>query len=385
MAQSESQSNAPKSQPPKRPPAKEKTKKPSSGKGWAVLALLLALTSIGGGAYLAWRVEMQHVPQITEQIIEANSFEESIKNLAQQDQELRNLLTAPQDQSNLQLDNIGAAVDELRQSLQRTDADWNRKLTESVESLWAEINQSETDTDAWKIEEIVYLLVSGVERLKVSADVDSAKLTWQVADSQIDRLGDPRVLDAHAMVKDELKEIENLQQVDLAAISDRIFTLIEHVDTLPARDVLMMTENDQALSDVPSETSPEPPQDYFGQKVLNEIWQDLKSLVEVKKIDDTSLPPISPAAVPHLTQNIKLALFAAQIAALQNDETIYRNNLDYVRRTIADSFRQSSAEVKQFLNQVNELAQTPVALRLPDLSGALTELQDVLNRSDANG
>jgi len=386
MVQTESKSSESKPQPSKRPPASAKAKKPSSGKGLAVLALLIALVSAGGGGYLAYRVEMQHVPQLSDRFLDADALNESIEKLTQRDAQLHDLITGPQDQLSKQFDDHEAALNELRGNLQHAQADLNRKLNESVESLWTGINnQTESDTDAWKIEEIVYLLLFGNERLKISADVQSAALVWRVADEQIDRLGDPRLLDAHSMLKEELKAIEQIKPVDLGSVSNQLFSLLETVDTLPTRDFAVSSQEEQMHNEPADDNSPNVPEKYFGERFLGEIWQDLKSLVIVRKIDETSLPPISPSAAPHLIQNIKLALFAAQIAALRSDEVVFLNNLKYVQNAAQDYLQDSSPEVKQFLGQVNDLARTPVSLNLPDLSGSLTELQDVLSSTEANG
>ena len=118
--------------------------------------------------------------------------------------------------------------------------------------------------------------------------------------------------------------------------------------------------------------------------MLDEAWQDLKSLVRVRKIDDIALLPLKPGMKAYLAETLKTALFAAQVAALRGEEAVYRSNLEYIQLTIERHYSKNSEEVSVFSEKVEQLIGTPVTMAIPDLSGSLNLLQKVIGKTSVN-
>ena len=102
-------------------------------------------------------------------------------------------------------------------------------------------------------------------------------------------------------------------------------------------------------------------------------WQHFKNSVSdaaskyytVHQFDESTQPFISPQKDRLLRENILLNLQTAQLAALQNNQSLYESNLDNVKQWVEQYFKQKPAATQAYLQQLNELVDRSVELDLP--------------------
>ena len=364
------------------PPKLNSTKtvgKKGTGTVWSVVALVLSLCAVGGVGYLVYLAELQFRPQVASAVGSASQFEHEVLALKQQNEQLSDQLSESDKDVADQIQQQQSTIASLQQAVEATDADLKRRIMETADSVSAQIRDFAHASEAWKIEEIAYLLLMGSQRLQISGDVQSARQIWQVADQQLARINDPRLPDARAKVKEELETLEQLELVDVSSVAELILELTSAVDALPIRTPpLAQSESSDGDGSLSSDDS-QPADQSMIDEIVADIWDDLKLLVSVKKIDQTAMPPFNPSLKPQLVDSIKLALFGAQIAALRGNDQIYRGNLAYVQKSIRDHFLESAPEVEDFTRIVDVLNEVSVELNIPDVSASLLLLQDVLS------
>ncbi len=111
---------------------------------------------------------------------------------------------------------------------------------------------------------------------------------------------------------------------------------------------------------------------------VRQIWNDLRGLVRVKEINKTRIPLLMPEQHYFVTENLKIALNSAQFALLRDDPAAYQRNLNNARAWITETFDSSDAAVASLLTEIDALLAEPVQVELPDISGSLAALREVI-------
>ncbi len=220
----------------------------------------------------------------------------------------------------------------------------------------------------WKYAEVEYLLTIANHRLILERDFDTAKLALSDADARLKAIGDPALIPIRGKIADEISALKSVDRPDLPGMSARLRSLVENIEQLPliSKDhLLTITTQDQKDREIDSWT-----------ELPGTIWQDIKSLVEIKRTDGGIEPLLPPDEKHYLAQNLGLKLEEARIALLNRDTPVFRQNLSDTRVWIERYFDKESPAVTNVINTVNELESVELKPKLPDISGSLRQLRD---------
>ncbi len=113
---------------------------------------------------------------------------------------------------------------------------------------------------------------------------------------------------------------------------------------------------------------------------FDELWSDTKKAFDYQVLDRAARPLLTPDQKYFATENVKLALGAAQLAALQGDEVTYKDNLEKARQWIGQYFAADNAQVQAAVDAIAELEKVDVSPEWPDISGVLQELRVIKER-----
>jgi uncharacterized protein HemX len=149
-------------------------------------------------------------------------------------------------------------------------------------------------------------------------------------------------------------------------MAQRLDQLIGGVDSLP----LHLDERMQSAQ-------PERPAgEYAGwERVLIEIWNEMKQLVRIRVVDEPEAELLSPAQSYFLRQNLQLRLLDARQALLARDPTRFRTDLETAQawiRRYYDTRAQTTAAAQASLN---ELAASSIAVELPTIDASLAAVR----------
>ena len=355
-------------------------KKPaSSGKGVAVLALLLALAAIGQSGWQWWQQRSAGSTEVSQQ--------QSMQRLQAAQQELGSSLTVIE----AQLKAAGTPVDPLEFSRLGEQFRLVKSQLESVRSLTGEqrasmavlqgrVRSSEQRVSVLEssltniaarsqnsgielsIAEIDFLLRTASERLQLFSDPVAAEVALQAADVQVEALNDPMFLSVRQRIAEARHALAAVPQVDRVRLSSRLTDMQTKIPGLPFHgEVSPMSE-------------PEIPVDVGW-------WESLKhtlsSLVTVQRqvADDQAL--LSLEDMDYLRQGLWLQLESARLALMRNDGGAYAASLDRVSTSVDQFFQRGSEPVQALLLQLAELRQVNIAPVMPDISAPWTQLRQL--------
>ncbi len=243
-----------------------------------------------------------------------------------------------------------------------------QNLSDSVSKVYQQLNRS---LDSWTVEEVEQLLLLANHRLQLSRNVDMAVTALQLADQRLEDFGDPQFLPVRKALAAEIATLDAVTRIDMPGLTLQLAGLAGAVDGLPlSRQV---RPEDTPLPEAELEAT---------ERVANaarQIWNDLRGLVRVKEIDTTRKPLLMPEQHYFVTENLKIALNSAQFALLRDDPAAYQRNLNNAKTWIGEMFDNSDAAVKNLITEIDALLAEPVQVELPDISGSLAALREVIS------
>lgn len=324
------------------PPATPEPPRPvRSGRALAGLALIVALGALLGSGYLwyelIYRAPAQAPPPDLSQ------------ELAQIERRTGETRAA--------LDELRATVAELEPRFEGL-AETQRTLRAAIDNLQASIGRNQTQ---WQLAEAEQLLLIANRRLQLGRDVDSALAALRAADRQLERLANPNLLPVRREIAREVAALQALERADISGIALRLGSLAERTDQLPVDPDLERRAQQVAAAG--------------GNQADGGVWQDLLSLVRIRRHDEPQKPLLAPEHRYFARQNLRLMLYGAQHALLQGNVATYEQNLATAGGWLEQYFDPHAAAVRAAREEIAKLREVEVARELPDISASLEMLR----------
>lgn len=234
----------------------------------------------------------------------------------------------------------------------------------ALEALYQDLARSRDD---WTLADIEQIVLSASQQLRLAGNPKAALIALQGADSRLQRLNKPQFNMLRRAISKDILRLQALPQIDTVGIALRLDVLIADVDALP-----IASDPEIPVAQTTRKPSPQPASSAsrFGQ----EVWRELKGLVQVRRLDASDSALLVPEQAYFLRQNLKLRLLTARIALLAHDEVSYKADLQAAHQWVQRYFNQSDARVASALSSLGKLANSPVSIQLPSLSDSIGAL-----------
>lgn len=318
----------------------EPPKKSKVGTIVAVVALLLvflALAAIGGVAWKGYELSQQ---------------------VSILDQELRN-----SEDSKLAVQKTLASIE--KQS--RFQADQIKHNGERLAQLPG------ADRNDWLLAEVEYLLRLANQRLVLETDLQGSLAILNAADKVLAEADSPLLFPVRQQVAAEIQMLKSVPAVDttgavarIQAVQNQIAQLEWMPRTLPA----------QELSDEPEKAIEKTP----WQKFLDKAWAGISVVVRIREHEKALPAPLTPDQQYYLQQNMHLMLEQAQVALVRKQNDLYQQSLDRTEAWLEQFVMVESANAIAVKETLKELKTWQVAPALPDISGSLNKLRQLMKQ-----
>ncbi|HET8807960.1 MAG TPA: uroporphyrinogen-III C-methyltransferase, partial [Methylophaga sp.] len=175
--------------------------------------------------------------------------------------------------------------------------------------------------------------------------------------------------DLRQKIADEQLALDAVVTADIAGIAADLQSAINAIDSLR-----VVKGPRQYTADQTAETRGDLSTRAGWQNALSDIWQQIRSLVVIRQLEDATQAVLIPEQRYFLYQNLRLKLETARFALLSGEQSIYDSSLqtsiDWLNRYFVGEQRDAMlASLKALKNEQIEVA-------LPDISGSLRWLQD---------
>jgi uroporphyrin-III C-methyltransferase len=238
--------------------------------------------------------------------------------------------------------------------------DESRDQQEALQTLYLELANNR---DEWTISEVEQLLIIASQQLQLAGNVKPALLALQTADSRLQDLDKPQIIQLRKIIGKDIQRLQALPSVDTVGLSLKLEGLLEAADKLP-----LASEHHPNLDN--GATTP----DYSSnpwRRLMQEVWQDMKRMIRIERMDRPEAPLLTPEQAYFLRENLKLRLLSARIAMLQHDEFSYRNDLRLAEAWLKTYFDMDDTATKTAFATLEQLLASAITLQLPDVNASL--------------
>lgn len=339
----------------------------SGGKGIAFLALLVALAVGGAGHYMANKkfteVEQQ-IASIAKKATDASGNVVEIPSFDAEKAQIAELNTSYQ--------KALERINQLEQA-QATYVNQVNGLQAQLQKVTG-LNQSESTT--WKLSDADFLLNNALRKLVLDNDIDTTKSLLLEADSVLAQISNRQVAAVRDAIKADLNQLASVNNVDQNSLMQRLTTLANNLDDLP----MVADEN----VDEPAMKSGEVSDSItdWQQNIEKSASSFLDHFIRISdrnKADEKAF--VAPNQEVYLRENIRLRLQIAILAIPRQQNELYKQSLEAVSSWIRSYFDTQNDNVKNFLKELDDLAEQSVYIDAPESLKSLSALDHLLNKA----
>ena len=218
------------------------------------------------------------------------------------------------------------------------------------------------------LSDVEQLLVIANQQLQFAGNIKPALLALQAADAKLQGFDSQKSVQLRKSINQDIQGLQNLPLADITSISLKLANLSQRVDQLAL-------VSDHHPSNAQTKTRPDgvnsPLINNPWRKLSQEIWQDIKNMVRIERIDHPEPPLLTPEQTFFLRENIKLQLLTARIALLRHDQITYKSDLVAAQSTISLYFDVRELLTQNTLDEIKGLTNSPISNELPDIEQSL--------------
>jgi len=361
----------------------QEEKPASSGKGVALLALLLALVAVSVSGWQWWQTYLEdsgdEASEVTQSLALLQSAQEQLGgSLASIEKRLEAVTSSIDAAQSANRENRLETAENRLGALQKQTAEYKasisalqggvrsleRRLAATESGLISVAASSQNSSEELDIAEIDFMLRVASERVQLFADPSAAELALQAADLQIEALNDPMFLSVRQQIASARQALAAVPRPDRVQLSTRFTNLQSKVPLLPFRGEVQVQSQSQA----------ELAEDAGW-------WQSFKhtlsSLVTVRRRVPEDRDILSLDDKDYLRQGLWLQFETARLATMRNDSSVFNASLSRAEETIEQFFETGSSVVQSLLQEIKTLEQVDIAPQMPDISGPWAQLRQL--------
>lgn len=230
----------------------------------------------------------------------------------------------------------------------------------SLEALYKDLSQGR---DQWALAEIEQVLLTAAQQLQLAGNVKAAIIALEGADTRLQRLDKPQFTALRRAIAADLANLRAVPSLDEVGASARIEALVARHASWPLASAQV------------SEAAPVPRADGRTTDIGQELWAELKRLVQIRRVDGNEAVLLPPDQAYFLRENLRLRLLSARLALLAQDEAAFQADLRAASEMLNRYFNTRDAGVADALKEIKRLSGLQVAQKLPGIDASLAALE----------
>jgi len=357
-------------------PSRAKTKKPSSAVGTLTAALVIVLLLAVGLGWALWLQRQQFQTAGREVAMRLDTLEQSV---AQSRKEAREALALAQAQT--------GRVAELQSQAQEAKSRYD-----DLQQAWETFSGGASDE--LLANDIDRLLVLANQQLRLAGNVNNAIVALETAQARLAHADRPRFASLQQSINGDLERLRAVATIDISSQSGRIDRLAGLVSKAPmlVPDAAAPNQSDNADGAAPRRQAPmpidtDPRASLPADAAWWQVWRaevaswpgragsalahELGDLISIQRVDQPAALMLSAEQAGQARAALRQRLMTAQLAMLMRQPEVWKNELDKVVQALRAYYDPRSPDTQAALRLAEDLAQTDIAVRLPDVSDSL--------------
>ncbi|WP_414675761.1 uroporphyrinogen-III C-methyltransferase [Limnobacter sp.] len=273
---------------------------------------------------------------------------------------------------------------DLLELAQKEEASQRASLEEVYNSLLA----SRTEVSLSEVEQLISI---AKRQLYLLGNVKGASIALSQAIDLLEGTEKPSLLNLRTALEKDLTEIKALPSDDLLRLAISLDSVVNSVESLPMLSSAQAT-TDQTLAQLTEEEASEVVADtqapaaneqaqgfekaWASIKIVAQtVWYDIKSLIEVTKVDSPEVLMLSSRQETDLRNTLRLSLLNARISLLSRQATLLKSDLERSGNLLNTYFDSKSIQVQRAQTVLAEIGEVQLDLVLPELQATSAALR----------
>lgn len=258
----------------------------------------------------------------------------------------------------------------------------------ALETMYQELTHVRDDRLLAEIEQGVAI---AAQQLQLAGNVEAALIALSGAEARLAKSAQPQFLSLRKLIARDIERLKALPGADVSGIALKLDALQNAVPQLPlafeqrpAEPPRKQPERPKAPSEKvqPPATEPAaPPAPSFDWQVLvrdwlGDLWQELRQLVRIERIDRPDPGLLSPRETFFLRENLRLRLLSARLALLARDGRSFQSDLRQADAWLGQYFDVKAPVVQEAQATLKSLARLDVMREPVELNETLAALRN---------
>ncbi|MBU0541321.1 MAG: uroporphyrinogen-III C-methyltransferase [Gammaproteobacteria bacterium] len=258
----------------------------------------------------------------------------------------------------------------------------------SLEQVYNSLLASRTEVSLSEVEQLISI---AKRQLYLLGNVKGASIALSQAIDLLEGTEKPSLLNLRTALEKDLTEIKALPSDDLLRLAISLDSVVNSVESLPMlssaqattdQTLAQLTEEEasEVVADIQAPAANEQAQGFEKawasiKKVAQTVWYDIKSLIEVTKVDSPEVLMLSSRQETDLRNTLRLSLLNARISLLSRQATLLKSDLERSGNLLNTYFDSKSIQVQRAQTVLAEIGEVQLDLVLPELQATSAALR----------
>ncbi|AOK47763.1 uroporphyrinogen-III synthase [Burkholderia sp. MSMB617WGS] len=239
--------------------------------------------------------------------------------------------------------------------------------------------------DAWMIEEVGQMLSSASQQLLLTGNTQLALIALQNADSRLASSQSAQAVVVRKAIAQDIERLKAAPSADLTGLAIKLDDAIGKVDALPLAGEAIAphaqtTPDVAANAEQAAAAAGEPRWKAWWRGFSAGIGAQLKSLVEVRRIDHADAMLASPEEGYFVRENVKLRLLSARLSLLARNDGAMKSDLHAAQAAVARYFDGASKDTRIVQDLLKQVDAASLTVAVPNLNTSLNAVQQFKSR-----
>ena len=343
-------------------------KQKSTGKGIAIIALIVALAIGGAGHFLSNKKfsEVESQISVLKQQLEQVSTLSSARSV-----ELPNFDAEKENIAKLS-EAYQQALSKISQ-LENEQSAYSRQITGLQNQLQKLGSAPQAEPTAWLLSDADFLLNNARRKMVLDNDIDATSSLLIEANNVLSQVADSKMSTVRDAIKADLEQLASLNKIDQNSVMQRLAQLANLLDDMPMLENETVAVSSGEVSDSLAD---------WQQNLEKSADSFLSHFIRVSdKGKAVEKAFIAPNQEIYLRENIRLRLQIAILAVPRQQNELYKQSLEAVSTWVRSYFDVQNSNVKNFLAEIDELIEQSIYIDAPTELKSLSLLEKALNKN----
>jgi uroporphyrinogen III methyltransferase/synthase len=239
--------------------------------------------------------------------------------------------------------------------------------------------------DAWMLEEVDQMLSSASQQLQLTGNTQLALIALQNADARLATSQSAQAVTVRKALAQDIEKLKAAPSADLTGLAIKLDDAIAKIDALPLSGEAIVPhaapkgEPADAASSAAAMAG-EPRWKVWWHDFSAALGQQLKGLVQVRRIDNADAMLASPDQGYFVRENVKLRLLTARLSLLARNDTAMKADLHAAQASLGKYFDQASKDTQSVEDLLKQVDGASLTVAVPNLNTSLNAVQQFKSR-----